>query len=75
MDLIHEIAKIPREEIHDEASINNELDMDSESFMELQVTIEETFGVEVDIIDVIELNAFKPIVEHIFQKMTRGIRN
>ncbi len=73
VDLIHEIVKIPREEIHDEATIENELAMDSESFIELQVAVEEALGIEIDVIDIIELNAFKPIVEHIFGKTVKEV--
>ncbi len=65
--LINEIAKIPLEQITEEATIDEQLQMQSVIFVELQVAIEEEYGIQVDLIHVVELNRFGPIVDYLYQ--------
>ncbi len=65
VDLLHEIAEIPRDRIVDGATIDGDLTMESIDFMELQVTLEEEFGIEIDPIRVVELNELAAIVDYV----------
>lgn len=67
ISLIHEIAGIPPNEVTDEARIDTELAMESVAFVELQVAIEDEFDIRLDPVQIIELNRFGAIVEHIHQ--------
>jgi acyl carrier protein len=62
---ISEIGKIPAERISEHATIDNELQLQSLSFVELQVAIEEFYDVQIDPIAVVELNAFGAIADYI----------
>lgn len=63
--LVHEITGVELDAITDEASIDTELRMESVAFVELQVSLEEEFGIELDAIQVVELNRFGPIVDYV----------
>lgn len=63
--LITEIAKIPPEAIHDTATIDGELRMESVDFVELQVALEDEYQIELDPIRVVELNEFGAIVDYV----------
>ena len=65
--LVSEVLKIPQEQISDTATVDNELQMQSISFVELQVAIEEAYDIQVDPIQIVELNAFGAIVDYIHQ--------
>jgi acyl carrier protein len=65
--LINEIAKVPLDQITEEATIDEQLQMQSVIFVELQVAIEEEYGIQVDLIHVVELNRFGPIVDYVHQ--------
>ena len=65
--LVSEVLKIPREQITDSATVDNELQMQSISFVELQVAIEEAYDIQIDPIRIVELNAFGAIVDYIHQ--------
>jgi len=64
-DLLFEIAQIPRERITETATIDNDLQMQSIAFVELQVAIEEAYDIQIDPIRVVELNRFGAIVDYI----------
>lgn len=49
------------------ASIADDLGLESVAFVELQVTLEDELGVEIDPIEVVELNQLSAIVEYICQ--------
>jgi acyl carrier protein len=66
VELIHEIAGIPLERITDEATVDDELRMQSVAFVELQVAIEDTYEIQVDPIQVVELNQFGAITNYIY---------
>jgi acyl carrier protein len=66
VSLLQEIAKIPVEQITEDATVDGDLQMQSVAFVELQVAIEEEYGIEVDPIQVVELNAFGAIVDYIY---------
>lgn len=65
--LMNEIAAIPRERITDEATIDEDLQMQSVAFVELQVAIEEEYRIQIDPIRIVELNGFGAIVDYIFE--------
>jgi len=65
--LVSEVLKIPQEQISDTATVDNELQMQSISFVELQVAIEEAYDIQIDPIRIVELNAFGAIVDYIHQ--------
>jgi len=63
--LVHEIVGVPPEQITDTATIDEQLQMQSVAFVELQVAIEETYNIQLDPIRVVELNAFGAIVDYV----------
>ena len=65
--LVSDVLKIPQGQITDSATVDNELQMQSISFVELQVAIEEAYDIQVDPIRIVELNAFGAIVDYIHQ--------
>ena len=65
--LVSEVLKIPQEQVSDTATVDNELQMQSISFVELQVAIEEAYDIQIDPIRIVELNAFGAIVDYIHQ--------
>jgi acyl carrier protein len=64
--LIHEIAAVPRERITDQATVDNELQMQSVAFVELQVAIEDEYEIQIDPIQIVELNEFGAIVDYVY---------
>ncbi len=70
--LLTEIAKVPPEKITDSATIEEDLRLESVTFVELQVAIEEEYGIEVDPIRVVELNEFGAIVDYIHERAVQG---
>jgi len=67
MSLLTEIAGIPSDVITDSATVDNELQMKSVAFVELQVAIEDAYEIEIDPIQVLELNRFGAIVDYVFE--------
>lgn len=65
--LVSEVLKIPQDHINESATVDNELQMQSISFVELQVAIEEAYDIQIDPIRIVELNAFGAIVDYIHQ--------
>ena len=64
--LLTEIAKIPRDQITDTATVDEELQMQSVAFVELQVAIEDEYNIQIDPIRVVELNAFGAIADYVY---------
>lgn len=65
--LLSEIAKIPLEQITETATVDEELQMQSVAFVELQVAIEEEYNIQIDPIQVVELNEFGAIVDYVYR--------
>ena len=65
--LTNEIAAIPREKITEEATIDEDLQMQSVAFVELQVAIEDAYQIQIDPIRIVELNAFGAIVDYVYE--------
>lgn len=63
--LLHEIAGIATASITPEASIENELQLQSVQFVELQVALEEAYDIELDPVEIIELGRFDAIVDYV----------
>lgn len=62
---LKEICGIPADSIHDEASVEKELFVESAKFMELIVSLEEEFDVSIDFIEVLRLKTLAPIVDYL----------
>ena len=65
--LMNEIAAIPKERITDEATIDEDLQMQSVAFVELQVAIEDEYQIQIDPIRIVELNEFGAIVDYVHE--------
>ena len=65
--LLSEGIGIPKEQIGDGATLDNELRMKSVAFVELQVAIEEMFDVQLDPIHVVELNQLGAIIDYVLE--------
>jgi len=63
--LISEIGKIPLERINERATVDEDIQISSLAFIELQVALEEEYQIQVDPIRVVELNEFGAIVDYI----------
>ena len=56
---------VPPEQIVREATIADDLGLESVAFVELQVTLEDELGIEIDPIRVVELNRLSAIVDYL----------
>jgi len=64
---LNEIAEIPKDRITDQATVDEQLQMTSIAFVELQVAIEEEYNIQIDPIRIVELNRFGEIVDYVYQ--------
>ena len=64
--LVSEVAKVPPDVVVATATIDDALRMESVGFVEMQVAIEDEFGIEIDPVRVVELNEFGAIVNYVF---------
>ena len=69
--LVHEIAKVPTDQITESATLDDQIQLESVAFVELQVAIEEDFDILIDPIQVVELNEFGAIVDYVHDCTTR----
>jgi acyl carrier protein len=70
--LLHEIAGIAPDVITAAASLENELQLQSVQFVELQVALEDEYDIEIDPIEIIERGRFDAIVDYVHQCATAG---
>jgi acyl carrier protein len=70
--LINEIAGTPIERVTDEATVDEELQMQSVAFVELQVAIEDEYQIQIDPVHVVELNQFAAIVDYVYNCAVKG---
>lgn len=70
--LIGEVSKIDPETITDSSTLDQDIPLPSIAFVELQVAVEETFGIELDPVEVIERNTFAGVAELIADKVRLG---
>jgi acyl carrier protein len=68
--LLNEIGGIPIERVTETATVDEELRMSSLAFVELQVAIEDEYGILIDPVEVVELNQFGAIVDYVFDCAT-----
>jgi len=66
--IIAEVCAVEPSTITDDTSIDNDLEIPSVAFVELQVAMEAAFDIFVDPMELIELNKFKLIAERIYKK-------
>ena len=69
--LLCEIAKIPPEAISEKATVDEQLRMESVAFIEIQVALEDEYDIELDPVEIIELNEFGAIVDHVHAHANR----
>ena len=69
-DLLEQVCGIPRASIHDGASVEDELLVESARFMELIVSLEEEFDVSIDFLEVLRRKTLAPIVDYIYAMTT-----
>lgn len=72
LGLVSELLRIPSERIAGTAALDGELRMESVAFVELQVSIEDTYQIEIDPIRVVRLNQFDAIVDYIYSCVARS---
>lgn len=70
--LLREVAGISDELITDDATIDDDLRMQSVTLVEIQVAVEEEYEVAVDIIEVVERNRLRLIVDYIHGLIVEG---
>jgi acyl carrier protein len=70
--LIEENAGIPATEIDDESSIDDDLAMDSMSFLALQVAVEETFGINCTPDEILAAERFAAIAALVRERAARA---
>lgn len=63
--LVAEILRIPIESIPENATLDDDLQMESVAFLELQVALEDELGVQIDPVEVVERNHLPRIVEYL----------
>ncbi len=66
--LLHEIAKVPLEDINEDASFDTAIVIESVQLVELVVALEDEFGTELDALEMIERNRFGDIVDYIYER-------
>ena len=71
--LLHEIGKIPLDKIHDESTVDGELQMQSVVFIEIQVALEDAYEVELDPVRLVEMNRFSAIVNYIYDSIAEPL--
>jgi acyl carrier protein len=67
--LLVEVGKIPADRVVDAARLDTDLRMESLAFIEIQVALEDRFDIEVDLIEVLELNDFRSIVDYLYDQV------
>ena len=72
MGLISEIAGIERDSITDTATVDEDLQINSVAFVELQVAIEDQYDIQIDPIRIVELNELGAIIDYIHECATAG---
>jgi acyl carrier protein len=70
--LVGEIAKIPAERVTDNATIDEDLAMESVVFVELLVALEDFYQIEIDPLSVIELNQFQQVAEYVHRQIVNA---
>lgn len=63
--LLAEILERPREEIGEDAALDEDLGLESVAFLELQVTLEDELGIQIDPVEVVERNRLGAIAAYI----------
>lgn len=65
IELLEQVCGIPRSSIHEAASVEDELLVESARFMELIVSLEEEFDMSIDFIEVLRRKTLAPIVDYL----------
>ena len=64
--LLLEVARIPANQIHDYSTLDADLHLESVTFIELQVAIEDEYEIQLDPIHLVELNELGAIVDYVY---------
>lgn len=67
--LLSEVGRIPIDRIIDGATVDEGLRMESVAFVELQVSIEDYYNIEIDPIEVVERGEFGAIARYIHSRI------
>jgi acyl carrier protein len=62
---VHEITGIPLDVLTEDATIDRDVRMESVAFVELQVALEDDYGIELDAVEMVELNRLGAIVDYL----------
>lgn len=68
-DIVAEVCKIPANAVSDDTTIDEDLQLPSIAFVELQVTVEDEFDMILDPVEVVELNRLGLIAKAIHEKL------
>lgn len=66
--LVAEVSALDPAKIVDSSTLDEDIQLSSIAFVELQVAVEDTFGIEVDPVEVVERNSFGAIAALIWGK-------
>ncbi len=69
--LLHEIGGFAPSVLSRNPSLDHELQMRSATLVEIQVAIEDELGVEVDLLEILELNRLDSIIDYLALLATR----
>jgi acyl carrier protein len=72
--LIAQVTGIDPSAIRDDTTIDEDLQLPSVTFIELQVAVEEAFDTTLDPVEVVELNSFGLIAEAVYNKIAEAGR-
>jgi acyl carrier protein len=70
--LIAQVTGIDPSAIRDDTTIDEDLQLPSVTFIELQVAVEEAFNTTLDPVEVVELNSFGLIAEAVHNKIAEA---
>ena len=65
--LLTEVANVPADRIGERSTVDEDLILTSVAFVELQVAIEDTYDIQLDPIQIVELNELGAIIDYIYE--------
>ena len=66
--LVVEVSALDPARIVDSSTLDEDIQLSSIAFVELQVAVENAFGIEVDPVEVVERNSFGAVADLIWEK-------
>jgi len=68
-ELLHTIGRIPLEVINEESTLDAELSLKSIVFVEIQVALEDIYGIELDPLEMVNRNVLTHIVDYVYEQV------